>query len=196
MTEYLISNALNLFIRLVLPILIGVGVGGVVAISAQLLLQAEDKAVSFLFRYCGGLVGVYLTISSSSGSLSPMNTFIVFTFVLIAADCISRFFYSSKGGIAPMALLVFVYLAPFALNAKGEFLNKEIAIQFLQAISPLIAAALVFSLLHALLCLSVSKEYGVIVKAFRPIWLMGFVIVVLRNLTPIASAILVETPNP
>ncbi len=70
MTEYLISNALNLFIRLVMPILIGLGVGGVLAISAQLLLQAEDKAVSFLFRYCGGLLGVYLTISSSSDLLS------------------------------------------------------------------------------------------------------------------------------
>ena len=70
MTDYLITNALNLFIRLVLPILVGLGVGGMIAISAQLLLQAEDKAVSFLFRYCGGLLGIYLSISSSSEILS------------------------------------------------------------------------------------------------------------------------------
>lgn len=70
MIEYLITNALNLFVRLVLPILVGLGVGGIVAISAQLLLQAEDKAVSFLFRYGGGLLGVYLSISSSSEILS------------------------------------------------------------------------------------------------------------------------------
>jgi len=70
MTEYLITNALNLFIRLVLPILIGLGVGGVIAIAAQLLLQAEDRAVSFLFRYCGGLLGIYLSVVSSSSILS------------------------------------------------------------------------------------------------------------------------------
>lgn len=73
MIEYLITNALNLFVRLVLPVLVGAGVGGVIAILVQLLLQAEDKAVGFLFRYAGALVGIYLSISSSSEILSQYS---------------------------------------------------------------------------------------------------------------------------
>lgn len=69
MIEYLISNALNLFVRLILPVLIGLGIGGILSIFVQLLLQAEDKAVSFLFRYFGGALGLYLTFSSSSDLL-------------------------------------------------------------------------------------------------------------------------------
>ena len=129
-----------------------------------------------------------------------MNILVLFIFVLVSAECVSRFFYSRARGICPMALLVFVALFPTAISAlskSGSSWNSHLSSDFaalcLGAISPLIVAALVFSLLQALLSMSISKDFSTLLRIFRPVWLVGFVIAAIRNITPIASAILIGT---
>ena len=131
-----------------------------------------------------------------------MSIFSAFLFIITAAECLSRFFYTSRNGVSPIAILIFIVLAPTALSV-GLFVNSdknfsfssELVEQCLAAILPLIVASLTFSALQAVLTMSVSKEIASIVQIFRPIWLVGFVILVLRKLTPIAAAILVGAPR-
>lgn len=70
MSEYLLSNSFSLFARLIVPILVGVGVGGIISVLLQLLLHVEDKALSFLCRYLGGAVGIYLALSLSAQTIT------------------------------------------------------------------------------------------------------------------------------
>jgi type III secretory pathway component EscS len=69
MSEYLLTNALYLFIKIVSPVIAGVLVGGAVAGWLKLLLHVEERSFGFAGRFIGGLFGVYLTYRLSSSTL-------------------------------------------------------------------------------------------------------------------------------
>lgn len=122
-------------------------------------------------------------------------------FILLFAECISRFFFVSRIKPNAISLIVFLALAPPVLGlevnklSSDDLLNPELSTQCLLALSPLIVAALVFVGLQAVVSMSVSKEVASIINLMRPIWLVGFVIIVLRNLAPIALTVLVTGPK-
>ena len=69
MVEYLLINCFTLVVKLLLPLFIGVGVGALISISLQLLLHVEDRALNFVCRYAGGILGLYLSVASASDVL-------------------------------------------------------------------------------------------------------------------------------
>lgn len=123
-------------------------------------------------------------------------------FILVSAECVSRFFSIPKRQQTPLAILIFLALAPLSLSLGDNLLsqsnlllNSELAKQCLVAFSPLIVAALVFAGFQAIISMAISKELATLISVLRPVWLIGFVILVVRNITPIASAVLVESPR-
>lgn len=66
MSEYLLTNALYLFIRVISPVIGGVLVGGAIAGWMRMILHVEERSFGFLGRFIGGTIGVYLAYRLSS----------------------------------------------------------------------------------------------------------------------------------
>jgi len=73
MTAYLLSLSLANLVALSLPLLIGCLVGAVLSAVVQMVLQIEERAISFLFRLSGVGIGLYLSIQG--GSFGPILKF-------------------------------------------------------------------------------------------------------------------------
>jgi len=76
------------------------------------------------------------------------------------------------------------------------FMDADLVSRCLTAVAPLVLASLVFAAIQGLISLSVSKELSLVFRVFKPIWLVCFLVVVVRNFAPIASLVLLEVPKP
>ncbi len=74
MVEYLLVNCFSLFLKLLMPVLVGVAAGGAVSLLVQFFIHSEDRSVAFLCRYLGGVFGVYLAYAATSETLVQYAT--------------------------------------------------------------------------------------------------------------------------
>jgi len=132
-----------------------------------------------------------------------MNLLGAYLFITVVAECIAKFFYSSKRSINPISVIIFLLLAPVLLSSQrlvefrqALFMDADLVSRCLTAVAPLVLASLVFAAIQGLISLSVSKELSLVFRVFKPIWLVCFLVVVVRNFAPIASTILLEAPKP
>lgn len=73
MTEYLLSLALANLFSLSIPILVGCLGGAVVSSLLQMVLQIEERGISYLLRLSGVVTGLYLAVQG--GAFRPLLKF-------------------------------------------------------------------------------------------------------------------------